>query len=79
MKLKTIKKFEEPTDIIIFGSCDPKDFDCDVSITDDYTNFHITSNGKNASSAERWGLETDGFVSIVTPSEFLKNGKFLIK
>lgn len=72
MKLKTLRTFEAPTDIIIFGSCNPVNDACDVSITDDYSSFDLSLNGKSYNNS--FGgitFESDGFVSVVTLKEFL--------
>lgn len=66
MKLKELKTFNTPTDIIIFGSGYGEDYNCDFSITDDYTSFYLTNNGKKLTC-----LDSDGFGTILTVTDFM--------
>jgi len=76
VEIKTLFETSEPTDIVILGSTKYGDnyegnFSdySDVYITDDYSSFNITRNKKIM-----WRMaESDGFISIMTVQDFLKN------
>lgn len=63
-KTKLLKSIDTPQDLIIVGMTvgDSEEF----SITDDYSGFDI-----NIGDKKKFGIESDGFVSIVTVQEFL--------
>jgi hypothetical protein len=65
----------KPTDIVIFGSNMATSFE----ITDDYSSFNLTVNDKivkfPCGDWETSSIDSDGFVSILTLSDFLENLK----
>jgi len=74
VKSKVLKTYNEETTLVVVGTIDHND-NCDVEITDDYTNFKILIGDKKVECVganTKWGYESDGFISIMTLSEFEK-------
>ena len=59
---------ETKTDIIISGTCLGDSQNAEVFITDDYTEFSISINGKKIIS----DIESDGFITINTVTDFIE-------
>jgi hypothetical protein len=67
IKSKTVRTYDEETTLVVMGTIDHND-NSDVQITDDYTSFEVYVGNKKM----KGGYESDGFISIMTLSEFKK-------
>jgi hypothetical protein len=64
---KTVKTFNEETTLVVVGSLNHNE-DSDVEVTDDYTDFKVLIGDKKVKGS----YESDGFISIMTLTEFKK-------
>jgi hypothetical protein len=64
---ETIKTYNEETTLVVMGTLDHND-NPDVQVTDDYNGFKVIIGDKKAKGS----YECDGFISIMTLSEFHK-------
>jgi hypothetical protein len=74
VKSKKIKTYEEETTLVVVGSINHND-ESDVEIIDDYTNFKILIGDKKVDcvgAKRKCGYESDGFISIMTLTQFKK-------
>ena len=67
IKSKTVRTYKEETTLVVVGTIDHED-NRDVEITDDYTGFEVYVGNKKM----KGGYESDGFISIMTLTEFAK-------
>jgi hypothetical protein len=67
IKSKNVRIFDEETTLVVVGTIDHDD-NRDVEITDDYTSFEVYVGNKKMKGS----YESDGFISIMTLSEFKK-------
>jgi hypothetical protein len=67
IKSQNIKTYNEETTLIVVGSLNHNE-DSDVEITDDYTDFKVLIGDKKVKGS----YESDGFISIMTLTEFKK-------
>ena len=67
IKSKTVKTYSEETTLVVMGTIDHND-NRDVEITDDYTSFGVYVGDKKIKGF----YESDGFISIMTLTEFKK-------
>lgn len=67
IKSKDVRTYNEETTLVVVGTIDHND-NRDVEITDDYTSFEVYVGNKKMKGS----YESDGFISIMTLSEFAK-------
>ncbi len=67
IKSQNIKTYNEETTLIVVGSLNHNE-DSDVEVTDDYTDFKVLIGDKKVKGT----YESDGFISIMTLTEFKK-------
>jgi hypothetical protein len=67
IKSQTVRTYDEETTLVVMGTIDHND-NRDVEITDDYTSFEVYVGDKKIKDF----YESDGFISIMTLSEFKK-------
>jgi len=67
IKSQTVRTYDEETTLVVMGTIDHND-NRDVEITDDYTSFEVYVGDKKIKGF----YESDGFISIMTLSEFKK-------